>query len=182
MGEQMREAGAHLRVRGQAEAALMRQQMLEAREAARAAVKAASARAKQGAKQAREAVREAVAATDDALAEARKQRRERTRRLMWAALKQRTQGKRIPAQLSPELRHHGRRMARLYRIRALAEVEGKEEVLERTDKLIEREAARHQRKRDQILGGRPAAPAARPAAPAQPEAAAAPAAAKKEAK
>lgn len=44
-----------------------------------------------------------------------------------------------------ELKVHARRKARLARIRALAKEEGKDAVVERVDKLLEKENARHER-------------------------------------
>lgn len=48
------------------------------------------------------------------------------------------------APVREELRVHGRRMARLERVRFLAEASGKKDLLERADKAIEREKARHE--------------------------------------
>jgi hypothetical protein len=82
--------------------------------------------------------------------ERRKARREEIRQ-RWGDLAQRPEAR-------AELRVHARRMARLHRIRALAQQAGKTEVVERADKLIAKERERHQRAMDHIRtkqGGKP---------------------------
>jgi TolA-binding protein len=82
--------------------------------------------------------------------ERRQARREELRK-RWGDLVQRPEAR-------AELRVHARRMARLHRIRALAQQAGKTEVVERADKLIAKERERHQRAMDHIRtkqGGKP---------------------------
>jgi hypothetical protein len=85
--------------------------------------------------------------------ETRKERREARReeiKKRWGDLALRTDAR-------AELQLHARRMARLYRIRALAEEAGKTDVVERANKLIAREQARHERAMEAIRakGGKP---------------------------
>ncbi|MEZ4227133.1 MAG: hypothetical protein R3B13_39710 [Polyangiaceae bacterium] len=143
-----------------------------AREATKEALKKTAAGA-EGAKEAREAAKEARKdakeargeaheATGEAAKEAwkkmrenRKERREERRAKIkekWGedALKR-------PA-VRAELRMHGRRVARLNRIRALAKADGKDAVVTRVDKLLEKENSRHQ-KHMETLKSQPAAAA-----------------------
>lgn len=113
---------------------------------AQAAAKEARDEAKEARKDAREARKDArEARADGGLPEdqQRKQRRER-RREHRAELRQKWGDAllRHPA-VRAELRTHAWRLARLHRVRQLADAAGKKAVVERVDALIAKEQARH---------------------------------------
>lgn len=137
----------------------------EARQALREEAAEARGEAREERREAREARGEAREARGEARGERRDARAEqRARRL--ATLTQRLgleEGARpaqaLDAQTRAELRTHARRVARIRRMRAVAEEGGREALVERIDALMTRENARHERRLERIAG-HPLQPAA----------------------
>jgi hypothetical protein len=79
-------------------------------------------------------------------AEGRRERAQRARQLAWRGMMHRFQRPGdIPPDMRDALRHHARRLSRLQRIRVLAQAQRDGAAVERTDRLIAREQARHQK-------------------------------------
>lgn len=119
---------------------------------------------------------EAVA-SDEERAQNRLERGKRARRMAWRGMMHRFKRPAdIPPDIRKELRQHARRLARLQRIRAVAQEKLDQGVLTRIDKLMTREQERHQKQmrthwdalaQTQAATGPAAPPAADPkAAPA----------------
>lgn len=184
--ERLDEARAHMKE--------AREQIQEAREQVKSAVDKAPDEARAAMEKARSEGREAVQQARDAMKEAReslqqalpglpgaKDRAERARyarRLAWHGMMHRVhRPSDIPPAMREELRHHARRMARLTRIRAIANDKKDVAVTKRCDALITREQARHEAKMAQLEKALPPPAPARAAAsaheddedPAEPE-------------
>ncbi len=74
----------------------------------------------------------------------RRQRRKDRRQALRKRLKKKLKKRRVTKVIRFELRTHARRVARLRRIRALAAAKDDTETVERVDKLLARENARHE--------------------------------------
>jgi hypothetical protein len=109
----------------------------------------------------KEELKDRVAKLRETAAERRKEHREALKSRWGAALAQ------APAR--EELRHHARRMAFLNRALLVAQTEvkkDKDKLIERIEKLIEKETARHEKAMARFSSASPSAPAAAAAAPA----------------
>ncbi len=117
------------------------------------------------------------ALTPEQREKSRLERSQRARRIAWRGMMHRFKRPAdIPPDIRNELRHHAQRLARLQRIRAVAQEKSDQPVLARADKLLALEQERHQKKmrahwdalaRAQAAAGPAAAPAGDPkAAPA----------------
>lgn len=122
----------------------------------------------------------ASAGEEDALApeqreKSRLERSQRARRIAWRGMMHRFKRPAdIPPDIRNELRHHAQRLARLQRIRAVAQEKSDQPVLARADKLLALEQERHQKKMrahwDALAQAKAAAgPAADPKAAAAPD-------------
>lgn len=98
--------------------------------------------AKEEVKEAKKDLKEAWAKLRETRKERRQERREEIKK-KWGDLHQH------PA-VKAELKVHAWRMARLKRIRAVADAEGKKDIVARADKLIEKEKERHQKHMDTL--------------------------------
>jgi colicin import membrane protein len=129
----------------QAEAKDARKEAKEAKGEAKEAkeeAKEAKGEAKEANKEALEALKEKWAK----LRETRKERKQASReevKKLWGDLA-------LKPAVKNELRNHAWRMARLKRIRAVAEAEGKTELVKRCDTLIEKEKDRHQKRMEDL--------------------------------
>jgi hypothetical protein len=86
-------------------------------------------------------------ASDEERAQKRLERGKRARRMAWRGMMHRFKRPAdIPPDIRNELRHHARRLARLQRIRAVAQEKRDQGVLTRIDKLMTLEQERHHKK------------------------------------
>jgi len=95
-----------------------------------------------GVKEERKDLKEALAKLRETRAERRKQRRE--------AIKQKYGDLTQKPEIRSELKTHAWRIARLNQIKRLADDQDKSKVEDRTDKLIEKENARHDKRMDEL--------------------------------
>jgi hypothetical protein len=117
--------------------------------------------------------------TPEERARTREGRSKSARRMRWLALMRHwKRPSEIPPDVRNELRHHARRVARLQRIRALAEEKHDKKTLARCDKLLAHEQERHAKKMEEqssaqakLQVGAPPDPTGKPAAAPVPAAA-----------
>jgi len=127
----------------------LKEKRKELKEELKEAAKDAGEEAKEDVKEARKEVAEARKELKEAwgkLRETRKDRRQARREELkktWGDLPKH------PA-VKNELKLHAWRMARLKRIRAIADSEGKKDTVARVDKLMEKEKQRHQKRMDHL--------------------------------
>jgi hypothetical protein len=123
----------------------------ETREAARDAFERGKVETREALEEARERTRGLLLEAADALAPEERERARAERRKRWGELRGKLAGQPAdPEAVNPalraELKHHARRVARLHRVRAVAQESSDAESVARVDALLAKENQRHERR------------------------------------